>query len=338
LHFTRIICLAAAAFGISASGMTASATAGSLLGAGSTLVYPMEQLWATGFSSTGNTVTYDPVGSSTGITDVSAGLVDFGASDAPMTPAQAAGCDGGHCVTIPWALTATGLGYNVPGIGEGLKLNSTVLAAIYLGTIKTWNDPKIRRLNKGVHLPNLAITPVFRSDGSGDTYGFTKWLSNLSPAWSRRVGYGASVRFPTGVGKNGNLGVTTEIGNKRGAIGYVSSSYLIGQHINIARIQNRHGNYEFPAVDNIRNAAAVVHTVPTGGLLIVDPPRSQKIAYPLSRFTNVIVPHAPAQAALVKRWLTYCLTTGRSAGLSIDFAPIPAAVQRASLALVNSLQ
>ncbi|HTU96018.1 MAG TPA: phosphate ABC transporter substrate-binding protein PstS, partial [Solirubrobacteraceae bacterium] len=185
----------------------ASADSGTLNGAGSTLVAPLEAEWAAAFNSrTGNTVNYNPVGSGTGIADITSRTVDFGASDAPLTPSQAGSCNG--CVEIPWALSATGVGYNVPGAGKKLHLTGTLLAQIYLGNITTWNNPAIQKVNKGVHLPNLKITPVFRSDGSGDTYAFTNYLSQVNSTWRSKVGLGTAVSFPTGASGKGNSGVT----------------------------------------------------------------------------------------------------------------------------------
>ena len=138
-------------------------------------------------------VKYGAVGSGAGIAQITARTVDFGASDAPLTPEQAAACNG--CVQIPWALTATGIGFNIPGVKK-LNLTGPILAGIYFGKITNWNDPKIKKLNpKASNCPNLAITPVFRSDGSGDTYAFTNYLSKISQAWKNEVGYSTSVGF-----------------------------------------------------------------------------------------------------------------------------------------------
>src|SRR4029077_19162867 len=143
-------------------------------------------------------------------------------SDAPLTPEQAAACNG--CVMIPWALSATGLGYNVPGVNK-LNLSGKVIAGIYSGRITKWNDPKIKKLNPKAHLPGLTVTPIFRSDGSGDTYAFTNYLSKVSKAWKNSVGYATTVSFPAGVGAKGNLGVTQGVQGTSGSIGYRSASY-----------------------------------------------------------------------------------------------------------------
>jgi phosphate transport system substrate-binding protein len=317
--------------------------AGTLNGAGSTLVAPLENEWATGFkNATGNTVNYAGVGSGTGITDISKRIVDFGASDAPLTSAQASTCtvSGVGCVEIPWALSATGIGYNLPGIGNGLKLTGKILSEIYLGQITTWNNSAITKINKGVHLPNLKITPVFRSDGSGDTYAFTNYLSDINSAFASKVGYATTVTFPAsnGVGSKGNSGVATTVENTSGAIGYISASYLIAQKISTAKVQNNKGNYEYPGLNNIANAASKVTGIPAGGLHIVNPPKSEKIAYPISTFTYAIVPsNGGNNASLLQSFLTYAVTTGRNFGLGIDFAPIPSVIQHADESLISGL-
>lgn len=315
----------------------ASAASGTLNGAGSTLVAPLEAEWAAAFNSkTGNTVNYNPVGSGTGIADITARTVDFGASDAPLSSSQASSCNG--CVQIPWALSATGVGYNVPGAGKKLHLTGTLLAAIYQGQITKWNDPKIAKVNKGVHLPNLTITPVFRSDGSGDTYAFTNYLSAVSSSWRSKVGVGTSVSFPKGASGKGNSGVTAVLQGTPGAVAYIAVSYLIAHQLPAVAIQNKAGKFEYPNLSNIENAAAVVKHVPgNGALSIVNPPKSAKIAYPISTFTYVIAPHNAAQKPLLKSFIQYALSAGHTFGANLDFAPLPKVVVKADKAAANSI-
>ena len=291
MHCKRLTCLA---FAIVVAGtMTAVAApalaAGSLTGAGSTLVAPLEAEWAQAFQAKhGISVAYNPVGSGTGITDISQRLVDFGASDAPLNPTQAAGCHG--CYEIPWALSATGAGFHINGVRR-LRLSGPVLAGIYLGQITNWSDSRIRALNKGVRLPNLKITPVHRSDGSGDTYAFTNYLADVSGAFRSRVGFSTSVSFPTGVGGKGNSGVTAILESTNGSIAYIAVAYLIAHSLPAAAIRNAAGRYEYPNLANIENAAQTVKHVPaTNELHIVNPSKRAKIAYPISTFTYVIVP------------------------------------------------
>jgi phosphate transport system substrate-binding protein len=315
----------------------ASAAGGTLNGAGSTLVAPLEAEWAAAYQSkTGNTVNYQAVGSGTGIADISNGTVDFGASDAPLNPTQAGGCH--NCIQIPWALSATGVGYNVPGAGRKLHLTGPLLALIYQGKITTWNDPRIAKVNKGVHLPNLKITPVFRSDGSGDTYAFTNYLSHVSSSWAHSVGTGTSVSFPTGASGKGNSGVTAVLQGTPGSVAYIAVSYLIAHQLPAVGIQNRAGKYEYPNLSNIENAAAVVKHVPgSGALSIVDPPKSAKIAYPISTYTYVIAPTTAPQGALLKSFIKYALGPGHSFGANLDFAPLPKVVVNYDKAAANRL-
>jgi phosphate transport system substrate-binding protein len=317
-----------------ATTLTATAgAAGTLSGAGSTLVAPLEAEWAQGFQSkTGNVVNYAVVGSGTGIKDIQGNLVDFGASDAPLTPTQLAGCSG--CVQIPWALSAVGVGYNLPGVSK-LKLTGRVISRIYLGQITNWDDPQIAALNKGKHLPNLAITPVHRSDGSGTTYAFTNYLSDINSQFKSQVGYATSVNFPTGVGGNGNAGVTAVLQSTQGAIAYAEVAYLISHQLPAAAVKNKAGKYEYPNLPNIENAAQTVHHVPSSNEMhIVDPPSKAKIAYPISTFTYAIVHQGATQAALLKQWILYAMGPGQAFGPALDFAQIPKVVLNAGKATV----
>jgi phosphate transport system substrate-binding protein len=316
----------------------AAASAYSLTGAGSTLVAPLLEDWAKGFNSKyGDTVTYSAVGSGTGIADITNRTVDFGASDAPLTPSQEAACK--ECIQIPWALTATGIAYNVAGVTH-LRLSGPVLADIYLGTITNWDAPQIAKLNKGVTLPNLKITPVFRSDGSGDTYAFTGYLSDVSPTWKSKVGGpSTTVSFPTGVGGKGNAGVTAVVSSTSGAIAYISASYIIAHDLPAAALQNAAGKYEYPNLAPIEAAAKIIKSVPANNELhIVDPPKSDKLAYPLSTFTYAIVPKGAAQAAALASWIYYAMSAGQTFGAALDFAPIPAVVLNAGIKSVKELQ
>jgi phosphate transport system substrate-binding protein len=308
----------------------------SLSGAGSTLVAPLLANWVQGFESGGGTqVTYNPVGSGEGIKQIVSRTVDFGASDAPMTSEQAAECGG--CVTIPWALSATGVGFNVPGVTK-LNLSGSVLAEIYLGKIKKWNDPKIAKLNPKAKLPALQITPIYRSDGSGDTYAFSNYLSKVSPAFRSQVGVGTTVGFKAGVGAKGNSGVTADLGTE-GAIAYVAVAYLIAAGDHAAAIENAAGNFSLPNLNNIEEAASVVKKArPNSGVSIVDPPKTAKRAYPISTFTYAIVPNGAPQADALKEFITFAIgSKGQGYGAALDFAPLPPVVLAAAQKAVASL-
>ena len=326
----RLICLVGAALATSAAGATA-ATAATLNGAGSTLIAPLESQWAGNWG--GGSVLYGAVGSGTGLKDIASNSVDFGASDAPLS-ASTTVC--GACVQIPWALTATAVGFHINGMRK-LNLSGPVIAQIFLGQITNWSDPRIKRLNKGISLPNLAITPVHRSDSSGDTYAFTNFLSSASSAWRGAVGTGTLVGFPTTNAGKGNSGVAGVVSSTNGAIGYISASYLISQGIPAAAIQNQKGKFEYPNLNNIEAAAQTVKHVPGNNELhIVNPPKSAAIAYPISTFTYVIVRHDAAQKALLKSFIGYALTTGQRFGPALDFARIPTVVLRAAQAALGS--
>ena len=315
---------------------TASASAAGLTGAGSTLVAPLMANWINGFEiKEGIPVKYGAVGSGAGIAQITARTVDFGASDAPLTPQQAAACNG--CVQIPWALSATGIGFNVPGVKK-LNLTGKILAGIYFGKITKWNDPKIKKINPKAKLPGLTITPVFRSDGSGDTYTFTNYLSKVSPAWRKEVGYATTVGWKAGVGAKGNSGVTSTVVKTKGAIGYISASYLIAAGLGAAAVQNKAGNYALPNLKNIESAASVVAKVPPSNEInITNPSAKAEIAYPISTFTYAIVPHNAPQKGFLQQFLTYAVTKGQKYGAALDFAPLPKVVLSAAKRSIASL-
>lgn len=331
-----LLALVAVVMSMTAAVMASAAQASSLTGAGSTLVAPLEAYWAQDFEHRyGIGVTYAAVGSGAGIAQISARTVDFGASDAPMTIPQARNCN--ECVQIPWALTATGIAYNVPGVST-LRLTGPVLAEIYFGKITNWDAPQIAKLNKGVTLPNLAITPVFRSDGSGDTYVFSDYLSRVSSAWKSQIGFATAVSFPHGVGGKGNDGVTAVVSSTSGSIGYISASYIIAHKLAAAEVQNAAGKFEYPNLKNIEAAAASVTKVSANNEMhIVNPKKKYKFAYPLSTFTYAIIPKGAPQKELLAKWVYYAMTTGQKFGASLDFAPIPKIVLNKAIQTVKSL-
>jgi phosphate transport system substrate-binding protein len=312
----------------------AAASAATLSGAGSTLVAPIEAEWAAAWdNATGNNVTYAPVGSGTGYKDIAGGQVDFGASDAPLSVYSTPPCN--SCVQIPWALSATGVSYHIAGLPR-LHLTGPVLAAIYLGQITNWSDPRIKALNKGRNLPNLPITVFWRSDGSGDTYAFTRYLSDVSSGFASKVGSSTTVSFPTGQGAKGNTGMAQAVQTTNGAIAYIAVSYLIANRLPAVGIKNAAGRFVVPNLGAIEAAAAVVHRVPASNqLTIVNPPRRAKSAYPISTFTYVILPLNAPQGSLLKQFIGYALTGGQSFGPRLDFAPLPGAVRRAAQATLS---
>ncbi len=337
-RLARLTCAALAAGAVFGLTTAAAASAAPISGAGSTLVAPIEAEWAAAWAqSTGNPQpTYQAVGSGAGLKDIGSGLVDFGGSDAPLS-ASTTPCNG--CFQIPWALTATGVGFNVPGIHR-LHLTGSVLAKIYLGQITNWNNQAITSLNKGEHFPNLAITPIHRADGSGDSYAFTDFLSSVSPAWRSKIGRATKPAFPVGPGGTGNGGMVTVLQQTQGGIAYIAVSYMIAHRLAAAAIRNQAGRYEVPNLRNIANAAAAGHEAANGEIHIVNPPRRAKIAYPISTFTYcVLQPTDPlGNGGLLQQFVKYALGPGQAFGPALDFVPLPKNIKRADEAAAGRIR
>jgi phosphate transport system substrate-binding protein len=311
-----------------------------ITGAGSTLVAPLMANWINGFEARtlgAIKVTYGSVGSGAGIAQITGRTVDFGASDAPLTPEQAAACNG--CVQIPWALSAVGIGYNIPGVKPGkLRLTGKIVSSIYLGQITKWNDPKIKKLNPTLHLPGMTITPVFRSDGSGTTYAFAHYESKVSPAFRSTIGYATSVSFPLGVGAKGNSGVTATVQTTKGSIGYIEASYLLAAGLGAAAMENKAGNFVYPNLENIEEAASQIkHVPPSNAIPIDDPAKKFANAYPISTFTYCIVPHGAPKKNELGMFIGYALTRGQQYGAALDFGKMPKVVVEAAKKTLNSL-
>jgi phosphate transport system substrate-binding protein len=316
---------------------TASASAESLTGAGSTLVAPLMQQWANDYQSkTGTEITYGAVGSGAGIQQITARSVDFGASDAPLKPSQAQACN--NCVQIPWGLTAVTVPYNLPGI-VGLKLTPSILAQIYLGKISSWDNAQIKKVNPGKNLPSTHITVAFRSDGSGDTYTWTNYLWKVSSDWRSKVGiYATSVNFPVGVGGRGNDGIASVVSSTAGAIGYVSASYAISHNMNVAAVQNAAKKYRFPNLKDISEAAKTIRRIPANNEMhIVSPSKKYPKAYPICTFTYAIVPKDSGKKSALAAFIKYAISDGQKFGAALDFAPLPASVKSAATRTANSL-
>jgi phosphate transport system substrate-binding protein len=297
-----------------------------LVGAGSTLVAPLVAQWSNDYARrTGVTITYGAIGSGGGIAQITARTVDFGASDAPLSRDQASACK--SCLQVPWALAATLVSYNVKGAPARLKLDGPTLANIYLGTISKWNDPAIARLNPGARLPATTITPVFRSDGSGDTYAFTDFLSKVSPNWKSKAGVSTQASFPTGIGGKGNDGVAAVLSRTDGGIGYLGISYVFSNHLDYALVKNAAGKFAVPSTRSIGAAAAAVNAIPPDNAIsLTNPPASAPTAYPISTFTYALVPQGSSKAKTLRDFLTYAIGPGQKFGAKLQFAPLPARV------------
>lgn len=332
--------LVLAACGSSNSSSTGSGASGSsttLVGAGSTLVAPLISQWQPEYDKkAGVAVTYGAIGSGGGIAQITARTVDFGASDAPLTEDQFNEAKG--VVQIPWALAATVVAYHLEGAPNQLKLTGPVLAEIYEGKVKTWNAPAIAKLNPGVTLPSTEITPIHRSDGSGDTFAFTNYLSHVSHEWSAKYGHSTQVNFPVGDGAKGNSGVGGALTSTNGSIGYIAIAYVLANKFDYALIQNAAGKYPVPGVPSISAAAATLTSVPANNeVSIVDPPASASGAYPISTFTYAIVPTSAPKASTMKPFLKWAISEGQTFGPKLDFAPLPAKVVTADEAAIEKI-
>jgi phosphate transport system substrate-binding protein len=338
----RTLCVLGALVAALALTATAGArpSASSITGAGSSFVAPLVSAWIPQVDNAfGIKITYGPIGSGGGINAITNRTADFGASDAPLTPDQFAACKG--CVQIPWALSATSIAYRGDDLPNHIHLDGKALANIFLGKIKRWNDPAIKRQNKGKSLPDLGITVIHRSDNSGTTYNLTEYLNSVSPEWKTKVGKGVAVDWPTGVGARGSSGVSGALNTTNGGITYVDVAYSLKNHFKFAAMKNRAGIYQLPGLRGIAAAGATILRVApnNGGISIVNPAKRQALAYPICTFTYVIVPRDTPKAKELKQFIRWALTRGQSAGPKLLFAPLPKVVEKASiktLALVHS--
>jgi phosphate transport system substrate-binding protein len=330
--------LAVAAVALGAVAGAGAKADDTITGAGSTFVFPLVSQWIPAYQqAAGVTITYGSVGSGAGIAQITARTVDFGASDAPLTPDQETACKG--CAQIPWAVSATSVDYKLNGLPQHIKLTGTVVANIYLGRITNWNDAAIKKLNPGVNFPNEKITPIYRSDGSGTTYNFTDYLSSVSGAWKSKVGAATTVSFPAGVGGKGNSGVSGVLAQTEGGIAYTDVAYAVKNHFQTARIQNRAGNYLLADNKAIQAAANTVTKVPANNEMhIVNPPKSVPKAYPISTFTYVIIPLQTPNAAPLRKFVFWALTAGQKFGPPLRFVTIPKPVLVAAEKTLKKVQ
>ena len=328
---------AAALVAVVVAGTAGARSDATISGAGSTFVSPLVSVWTPALGSAFDyTIQYSAVGSGAGISAITSRSVDFGASDAPLTPDQMTACNG--CVQIPWALAGTSIPFNVPGITPAsaaahFHLSGDVIAKIYMGQITTWNDPAIQALNPGASIPSLKITPVYRTGNSGTTYNFTDYLSSVNPAWKAQYGTGQAVAWPAGVGASGSAGVAGVVANTPGALCYVDTAFALANHLHFAAIQNAAGKFIYPSIKNIAAAGGTITSVPAGNELhIVNPPKSDPTAYPIATYTYVILPVKSSNAVALRKMVFWALTQGQLPKYTskLWFAPIPKVVLVAS--------
>jgi phosphate transport system substrate-binding protein len=336
----------------SASASAASKTAttppsgsGTISGAGSTFAAPVYEQWAS--AQSGLTVNYQAVGSGAGITAIENKVVDFGASDPPLKPEdeETIAKNGSPAVQIPMFLGAITVSYNLPGVKSGLKLNGKTLGDIFIGKLKTWNDPEIKALNPGVNLPSTAITVIHRSDSSGTTSGFTSFLSAVDPEFKSKVGEGKEVPWPTGTGAKGNSGVAGAVKQTVGAVGYVEQAYALQNNFTYAAIQNKAGSYVLPTLASTSAAGEGV-TIPANlGIKVVNSPTPT--AYPITSQTFIVLnkdlckagsPGGEEAAKGVVKFVEYGLGAGQKILKEADYAKLPAPILAKSEAAVKTLE
>ena len=305
------------------------AQAATISGAGATFPAPVYSKWAESYKGqTGNSLNYQAIGSGGGIKQITAGTVDFGASDKPMKPDDLA-LNG--LVMFPTVIGGVVPVVNLPGIQSGqIKLTGTQLADIYRGVIKKWNDPLLAKTNPGVALPNLPITVVHRSDGSGTTFLFTSYLTLKAAHWASQVGGNDSVQWPTGLGGKGNDGVAAFVRQTVGAIGYVEYAYAKQNGMTYTLLQNKAGKFVAPAAGNFAAAAAGAKWASAPGfyLLLLDQPAAD--AWPITGATFILVHQKQddaAKAREVLKFFDWAYKNGDGAADALAYVPLPASVK-----------
>jgi len=299
-----------------------------ITGAGSTFVYPVLSAWAADYhDQAGTAVNYQSIGSGGGISQVKAGTVDFGATDQPLGSDELVQSNLAQFPVVIGGIVAV---VNIPGLASGqLKLTGPLLADIYAGKVKNWSDPVIARVNPGVKLPNANIAVVHRSDGSGTTFNFTHYLSQVSPAWKRGAGEGKTVSWPTGVGGKGNEGVAGYVKQIPNSIGYVEYAYVVQNKMTYAQLQNAAGTFVSPSADTFSNAAQSANWAQAKDFNLVMTNASGQNAYPITATTFILMPKQPkdkAKSDAAIAFFRYALEKGQSQANSLDYVPLPDAL------------
>lgn len=307
-------------------------------GAGSTFDNPAFMLWKDAYSQVDKDIqiNYQSVGSGAGIKQLLSQTVNFGASDAPMTDEAMAKAPG-KILHIPVVAGAVVITYNLPGEPK-LKFDDATVSGIYLGKITSWNDPKIAALNPDVQLPNMPIIVVHRSDGSGTTFIFTDYLSSVSPEWRTKVGKNTSVSWPTGIGGKGNEGVSGQVKQLPGAIGYVELAYAKQNNFPVAELKNAAGKFVAPSPESVSKAMSTA-TIPDDlRFSMVNAPGED--SYPIAGASWVLLyekqPNATKGKALVE-FLKWCVTEGQKITPRLDYAPLPDSVQHREQKLLETV-
>ncbi len=304
------------------------AQAAEISGAGATFPYPIYAKWAEAYKAkTGTAMNYQSIGSGGGIKQIQAKTVDFGASDMPLKPED---LDKSGLLQFPMVMGGVVPVVNVKGVGPGqMKLTGALLADIYLGKITKWNDPKIAALNTELKLPNQAIAVVYRSDGSGTTFIFSHYLSEISPEWKSKVGENTSLEWPTGIGGKGNEGVAANASRTDGAIGYVEYAYAKQNKMAFAQLQNKEGHFVAPTSESFQAAAAGADwsKVPAFNLLLTNQPGAK--SWPITGATFILMyknQDKPETAKQVLNFFDWSYKNGGKMAEELDYVPMPTKV------------
>lgn len=310
---------------LSAFCLSTAAHAVDVTGAGSSFVFPVLSKWSQGFSEkTGNRINYQSIGSGGGIAQIKAGTVDFGATDAPMSTDDLQKGGLGQFPTIIGGIVPV---INVDGIEPGkLKLDGPTMAKIFMGEIKTWNDPAIAALNPGMKLPEGAITVVRRSDGSGTSYNFTNYLAKVSPEWKEKYNFGTTVNWPVGVGGKGNEGIAAYVKQIKGSIGYVEYAYALTNKMSHVQLKNAAGNFVQPEAKSFQAAAATADwkSAKDFNLLMTNAPGAD--AWPITATTWIVMykePKNEERSKVAFDFFKWSLEHGQKDAAALDYVPVP---------------
>jgi len=308
-----------------ATGVSASVRAADISGAGATFPYPIYSKWAEAYKKeTGNGLNYQSIGSGGGIKQIKAKTVTFGASDMPLEPKD---LKAANLIQFPTVIGGDVPVANLDGIKPGeLVLDGAALAKIYLGEIKTWDDPAIKKLNPNAKLPSQAIVVVHRSDGSGTTFIWTHYLSKVSPEWKSKVGANTSVEWPVGIGAKGNEGVANNVANTKGAIGYVEYAYVKQNKMTYTNVINKDGKPVSPDAASFQAAAANGDWAKAEGFYVIltDQPGAQ--SWPIAGATFILFPTQPQDPAAAKealKFFEWAYTKGGKMAEELDYVPMP---------------
>ena len=321
---SKFIKISAAAL-TAAVAFTSQAMAADVTGAGASFVYPVMSKWSSDYAkATGKKVNYQSIGSGGGIAQIKAGTVDFGSSDAPLKPAE---LEQFGLIQFPSVIGGVVPVVNLPGVASGaMKFDGALLADIFAGKVKTWNDPRIVELNGGVKLPNSKIMVVHRSDASGTTFNFTNYLSKVNGDWKAKYGEGTSVKWATGIGGKGNEGVAAYVKQIKGAIGYVELSYALQNKLTYTRMKNASGNFVNPSDDSFQAAAANADWASSKDFYLVMTNARGEKSWPITA-TNFILMHKnPKNATTAKNakdFFTWVYANGDAQAKALDYVPLP---------------